>query len=103
MTLIKRTIIGLFSGLVGGAIFGAAVSVGFGVPTYFAGHSFFEKLWQLVLVAGLIGAEAGLIAGGIIGLISGRFRAPQTLRGVNRSCRDPDSGRLSCRSTCILS
>ncbi|HEV8482502.1 MAG TPA: hypothetical protein VGV87_02995 [Blastocatellia bacterium] len=73
MTIVKRTIIGLFTGLVGGAIFGAAVSVAFALPTYFAGHSFFEKLEQLVLIAGFIGAEAGLIAGGIIGLIVGVF------------------------------
>jgi hypothetical protein len=73
MTIIKRTIIGLFTGLVGGAIFGAAVFVGFFLPPYFAGHSFFEKLWQLVLFAGFIGAGEGLIAGGIIGLIVGVF------------------------------
>jgi hypothetical protein len=71
--IIKRTVIGLFTGLVGGAIFGAAVSVGIGLPTYFAGHSFFEKLQQLVLFAGFVGAVAGLIAGGIIGLIVGVF------------------------------
>ena len=73
MTPIKRTIIGLFTGFVGGAIFGAAVSVTSALPTYFAGHSFFEKLRQLVLIAGFIGAEAGLIAGGIIGFIVGGF------------------------------
>lgn len=73
MTIVKRTIIGLFTGLVGGAIFGAAISVAFGLPTYFAGHSFFERLDQLVLFAGFVGAEAGLIAGGIIGLVVGVF------------------------------
>jgi hypothetical protein len=36
-----------------------------------AGHSFFDRLDHLVGIAGFIGAELGLIAGGIIGLIVG--------------------------------
>ena len=73
MKILKRTIIGLFTGLVGGAIFGAAVFVAFLLYGYLTGHSFFDRLKHLVLFAAFIGAEAGLIAGGIIGLIVGVF------------------------------
>lgn len=69
--IVTRTIIGLFTGLVGGAILGAVVLVAFFLPGYFAGNSWMNKLGPLVLIAGFIGAELGLIAGGIIGLIIG--------------------------------
>jgi hypothetical protein len=71
--IIIRTIIGLFTGLVGGPIFGAVVLVAFFLPAYFAGNSFVDKLGPLVAIAGFIGAELGLIAGGIIGFIVGVF------------------------------
>jgi hypothetical protein len=71
VTILKRTIIGLFTGVVGGAILGAAVNVAFALPTFIAGHSFFQKLEHLLVFVGFIGLVAGLIAGGIIGLIVG--------------------------------
>jgi hypothetical protein len=71
--ILIRTIIGLFTGLLGGAIFGAVIVVAFFLPAYFAGNAFIDKLGPLVLIGGFIGGQAGLIAGGIIGFIVGVF------------------------------
>ena len=71
--IIARTLIGLFTGLVGGAIFGAVVIIVFLLPGHFAGNAWMNKLGPLVLFAGFIGGELGLIAGGIIGFIIGVF------------------------------
>ena len=73
VTIIERSIIGLFTGLVGGAIFGVAVFIALFLPGYLAGHSFFNKLEYLVLFAAWIGGLEGLIVGGVIGLIVSAF------------------------------
>src|SRR5262245_64355091 len=73
VTMIKRTFIGLFTGLLGGAIFGAVVILALFLPQYLFGHSFFERLKHLVFFACLFVGVYGIVPCCIIGFIVGTF------------------------------